>query len=394
MLNNSTVGNNAPGLDAYPLLYDRTGAFLETSVGTVPVMHLPMLPSGASPPIAVSNVNITSGITPAGAPPGGVGHVLAMNLETPRSHLVNQLWTVTFEGALPRLGIVAAELRAKAESGNPGLYDAGARYCDGGVQSYQAQLLEMSEADARKSADRIAIGNLLADKESDYWTREDTLCSYDECSGAFGDVDTPGGRDFMIVEAYQDRLLLEDQAISTGADPATRLGLAKCCFPTLITYFVRPSNQWVVVGEASGFLHHVVADPETGVCRKSCDPTKVLMNGRAPRAESALRTQPVLDSHPDVFRNPMFRFVLIDGAGTDPTSMDDPDRPQRDMQLQFGTVGAFTPLSISLVTNNRNVAPMAITLVSPTGELAITDGSLQGVMMINLSSASVGRQFF
>ncbi|MBK8258910.1 MAG: hypothetical protein IPK82_40405 [Polyangiaceae bacterium] len=390
ILDDTTVGNNNPGLAAYPLLFDKTGAFLETSDPAVPVMRATFPPSGTAPEISVTG--IPESVSDFGSPGAGVGHILVMNLETPRAHPVNQAWAATFEGALPRLGTTGAELRVK--DGDPSFVDPAARYCDGGVQSFEAVRTTQTDAEALLLADRVSINNTLADQESDYWDNN-ASCNYDLCRATFGDPGTPGGRDFMILEAYQDRLILEDAALSTGTDldPQTRLGLAKCCFPTLVTYLVRPNNQWTIVGEASGFLHHVIADPETGVCRPSCDPTKTRMNGRALRTPNSFRDKPVSDNSDTTFLNPSFRFAIVDGKDSDPGSAD-PDKPQRDMQIRWSTQGAFIPLVISLITDSRDIAPVGITYIPPTGELAITDGSLQGVLTVNLSAVSTARQFF
>lgn len=398
VVDDSQVGYNRPGLASFPLLFDSTGALLETSDPTVPVMHATLPPDGGS--VLVSVANTLEATNEYGSPIGGIGHLLAMNEETPRAQTTEQEWSVTFEGPLPRYGASSAELRVQDDDGNPlaepGLFDANAIYCDGGVQSFEAVRAQLTppgppptaeeqatiDKEARTRADRMEITNYLPDQEDAYWDNAATECTFDACRGVFGDGDSPlSQRDFVIREAYQDRLVLEPE--SDGAPSAT-LDLVKCCFPTLISYFVRPGNQWVVIGGANGFMHHVIADPESGVCRPSCDPVDARMSGRVLRTPSSFRTARVPDGHPTAFINQMFRFAIIDG--TEP--------PQRDMQIRFGTAGAFKPLTVTLLADTRDIAPVGITYIAPTGELAVTDGALQGVITVSLASVASARQFY
>ena len=93
-------------------------------------------------------------------------------------------------------------------------------------------------------------------------------------------------RGFVVTEACQDRLLLEDSpALDVGGQQvkAWALKAARCCFPTYMSYAVRPGNQWTVVGSQSGYLHHTVPDPAPGACRTSCEPYKERMSVRASR---------------------------------------------------------------------------------------------------------------
>jgi hypothetical protein len=188
----------------------------------------------------------------------------------------------------------------------------------------------------------------------------------------------------VIREAYQDRLVLDDNTKSSDAGPVSLLERAKCCFPTLVTYYIRPGNQWLVVGQANGFMHHVIADPETGACRPSCDPTLARKDGRVLRTPNSSRDEPVLDGSPTAFINQMFRMAIVDG--TEP--------PQRDMQIRFGTKGQFSPLIVTLLKDTGAVAPVAITYIPPTGELAVTDGAIQGVITVDLRNVAANRQFF
>ena len=396
VLDDQSVGFNRPGLASFPLLFDSTGALLETTDPTVPVMRATLPDDGGGDPEVSINGTATPLTAENGSPVGGVGHVLLMNEETPRSQTAAQNWTITFEGPLPRYGGAAAELRVKGADGaplvDPGLFDSNAIYCDGGVQSFEALREQLAAASptppdqaeidkqARSLADRAEMADFLTDSEDEYWDTPGLACSYDQCRGTFGDGEAPlPARSFLIREAYQDRLVLE--AVSDGG---ATLDEAKCCFPSLVAYNVRPANQWIVVGQGNGFMHHVIADPATGVCRPSCDPVEARMNGRVLRTPNTFRNARVPDGSPTAFINQMFRFAIVDG--TEP--------PQRDMQLRFATSGGFRPLTVTLLSDTRNIAPVGITFVPPTGELAVTDGSLQGVITVNLASVQSARQFF
>jgi hypothetical protein len=401
VLDNSLVGANRPGLVTFPLLVDKTGALLEAEDPTVPVMRATLPPLAGQ--LAISINNQTEPVDPADGSPGNptADHILLMNEETPQAQTIEQQWLVTFEGPLPGYGGTSAELRVKDASGallaEPGIFDSNAIYCDTGVQSFEALREQLTPAgppptaeeqaaidkQARLLADRIQIRSFLADKEDDYWADPTTACTFDACRATFGDGDAPlTGRDFMIREAYQDRLVLDPQS---DAGASATLEVAKCCFPSLVSYAVRPANQWVVVAPSgNGFLHHVIPDPTTGVCRQSCDPDKARMNGRALRTPNSLRNTVVNDGAPTAFINQMFRFAIVDG--TEP--------PQRDMTFSFSTSAGFSPLTVTLLSDTRDIAPVAITYVPPTGELAITDGALQGVITVSLASVSSARQFF
>jgi hypothetical protein len=445
------VGNHSPGIVTEPQLFDKTGAFLDltdvTNGKRYPVLRATIPPGaddGNLPKEATNAPTLMVGgtlqlIDPKTGLPGardtntdqilpGTGHILALNLETPRAQSVDQGWTVTFEGALPHVGTVPALLQVTLDmppADRPnGVYDDNARYCDAGVQSFEAVKEQLaaagtpSDAKARSLADLVQLADDLPDQDNLYWTvtaaQPPNACTYDLCRQIFGNFDAPtANRDFLVTEAYQDRLLLEDHAATekvasctnledctcdakdTSPTPCTHvlsasaLASAKCCLPTFLTYYVRPGNQWVVAGEASGFLHHVIPDPVTGACRTSCDPVRgARMNGRV--LPTPAGTKVVRDGDPTAFINQFFRFAVFNGV--DDKNNDVP--PTRDMQLRFRTSGSFAPLTITLIKDSKDVAPVAITYVPPTGELAVTDGLLQGLLTVNLSSVDSSRQFY
>jgi hypothetical protein len=323
-------------------------------------------------------------------------NALAMNLEDPRARVLDQNWTVTFEGALPGFGRDVGNL-LPPDTGDAGeLVNPDGRFCDLGVQSQQ-QLVERgrTEAEALRLADYIQIAAALAQETDAYWMDahwEDTTCSFNTCKDTFGDVDAPlTGRDFVITEAYQDRVALRSRDFalrSTAASPEeerARQALAKCCFPTEMSFNVRAGGQWVVLGSVTSFLHHVIADPTRGVCRDSCDRLKVRQNGRileAPKDQGGIRD----DNATYAFINPMFRFAVVAGD----------DKSQRDSQFVFTTQGSFSPLLINLATDTKTlIQPVGISVVPiQAAEVAVTDGAINGLTLVSLSSVTATRQFF
>jgi hypothetical protein len=182
--------------------------------------------------------------------------------------------------------------------------------------------------------------------------------------------DPKSTRDLPIVEAYQGTLVVDGV-----------YDFVRCCFPSLVTYTVRARSQWVVTGSSAGFLHRVVPDRSTGRCVDSCDPNRALLNGRALERD---RGEPIpeLDG-PGVFRNPAMQFVVW--RGTAPS--------ERKMAFTFRQKDGFSPLLINLAAATSYIQPQSLEL-APTGELAIADGSAQGLVFIDLGSVGVSRSFF
>jgi hypothetical protein len=68
--------------------------------------------------------------------------------------------------------------------------------------------------------------------------------------------------------------------------------------------------------------------------------------------------------------------------------------PKRDMQFQFRTTGGFTPLAVSVVTGSFDVQTQSVEYLSPTGELVVSDGSLEGITLMSLDLLAVTRQYY
>jgi hypothetical protein len=431
---NDAAGQHQAGIQSFPQLFDTNGAPIDEATLNAPKMvaTLPVLKT-LQEQFQLSVSSIATPIDPASGVPFALNNgvyaadpvlinksTLMMNLEDPRAQIVDQNWFVTFEGPLPGF---AQKLAALNLHGNAGavdtLNDASSRFCDAGVQSKKAVLDKLgattptSEAAAARLADYVDLQTELPDQAALYWASKDkngnavkATCSFDVCRSVFGSVDVPAsGRHFTIDEAFEDNLQIEPRVGSTLRNSATGLPLATwrattdCCFPSLVTFNVRVGDQWEVAGNQSGFLHHVIADPASGVCRDSCDATQARTNGRAyrvayPLAETGTKREhqpPVKDNQPGAFINPMFRFAVLDPPAIGGVAQ----APVIGEQFRFSTLGAFKPLVISLSTEGATlIQPVGMAFVQSTGQLAVTDGSINGLLMVDLSSSAVARTYF
>lgn len=242
---------------------------------------------------------------------------------------------------------------------------------------------------------------------------------YNECLATFGTADEQQtSRDFPILQAYDDHFVIgrfysptaAKPPLPTGARPAgtlaqqkidpanpTILKLVKCCFENVTSVNIRAGGEWVAVGSANGFLHHIITDPATGRCVQNCDPSQVLLNSRsvgliAPSVDStgARVLPPTLPDRnsPLAMRNPMFSYLTFNGtavAGDGGTTVTEVV-PARDDVWRFSTRGEFTPLEINIAATNTSVAPQSMFFVQSFGQLAVIDGSSQGLIMIDLNA--------
>ena len=409
-------GPHQPGVQTAPLLYDNNGSLLQAADdpgvprlrATVPEVPL----DDASPPqltLAVGgNLDVID--TDTGFvfdEDGQPVHTLAMNFDDPHAHLVDQMWHIRFEGPLPGFSTRFGALRIDTaeEDDEEGLDDAASRFCDAGVQSQAAvrELLgeDASEDEVQGLADHLQINADLPAEASPHWGTVTNTCSFETCRATFGTKEAPTPqRDLRILEAFQDRLVLAD-----SDDPKVPDSLIKCCFPGVVGFNIRPSRQWVVTGDASGFLHHTIEDPVTGVCRSSCDPIKSRLNGRLRTSPGGSRVvdQDPRDVHPLVgyvdddgvrrfpFKNSMFRLAITQC----PTEDDcEPRTIGRDVEFQFPTIGQFVPLVIGLGGDTGEIAPQAISVDPANGRLAVTDGTLEGLLLVSPQRLDVLISYF
>jgi hypothetical protein len=372
LLSNDTTGRHLPGLTTFPLLYDKNSTLVDVDANTA---RLHATTDGAV--VAVNGKLLTPAsdgllLDDSNSPQNGV----ILNLEDPRVHTADQDYTITYEGALPGFtGHAGGLVLQDTTPGTPrALDDDSAQFCRHGVSSMAAvreRLVKDGEAGdldalARVLADRVTITNPIADATNAYW--KGASCSFQECSGTFGDDTTPTPmRDIVISEAYEDHLLLEA--------PATDEKLLKCCFPTQVSYEIRPGNQWTVAGVITGFEHHTIADPDTGRCRDSCDPRLQSLNGRA-----RITTDP---NAVKVFSGARLSFFVTGNAS------------RRDDQFRFTTEGSFSPLRVVLTNTDRPaVQSRAMRFLPSLDQLVIADGGTEGLLLLNGTLQGDAKQYF
>jgi hypothetical protein len=193
--------------------------------------------------------------------------------------------------------------------------------------------------------------------------------------------------------------------------------MAMCCFHRQAAFQVRTGGEWVAVGTGGlGLLHHVVTDPATNACRLSCDANDVLLNARSfdiPYAAPGKGCTPVGPPIPAgqvapavdrnsvlAMRNPMFSYVTWSGCANTGFADSGVDTGQhtftaRDLSWHFSVQGGFAPLTMSVTGGaNTTVSPQSMLYIDPLGQLAVVDGSLQGLVIFDLNSLSLSHTPF
>ncbi len=385
------VADNQPGLTQLPALFDADGTLLrpdaeamdEEETTATPRMRATV--SDAATLVVVvgstlEQLNPANGLLQTGSDMDDPSeHTLTMNLADPRAHILDQNWSVTYEGALPGFGNRFAELLRTTDGFE--LRELGSSFCSRGVRSATAAEAAFTDegmdpaaaaSRAAREADFAQIFSETPAEADPYWTGQNQ-CTFQSCGTEYGTVEAPlVSRDFRILEATDDILQLEQRiALASGAPPP------KCCFPGVVEFRVRGGEQWIVVGSEVGFLTNM-SIAEDGTCRPSCDENLALLNGRA---LSVPQDTVVRDDEPGAFTNPFFRFSI------------DADAPRRNMRFEFTTQGAFQPLALSVVSGDSDVQPTSIRYLSPTRELVVSDGSLEGITLLDLNGLIITRQY-
>lgn len=367
-----------PGLSGFPRLVDADGRIVPID-GSPVRLTAPSGEAGRYLPVNGEPIPLSpDGLLMVDGEPQ---YAVALNHEDPRAHYAGEGWALTLEGALPGLFDRRGEFVTEQDA--PALSDTAGRFCESGVESWQSQYrsaLAAGKSDkeawgqADAHGDVVEVRTALPEEADLYWVN--ASCDYKSCKQAFGSTERPtAARDIPIVEAYESHLVLKP---SEGDD------LRSCCLPTPPVYSVRAHNQWVLVGEASGMLHAVKADPETGVCRPACDETLGRMRSRvsvsAPEDTRA-------DGSPNVLVHAALRLAVV---------AVDPERPlSRGARFEFRTTDGFSSFSYDLLRARRltELFPASLTPLPSTTYVAIGDASLEGLFVLDLSTGS-NTQFF
>jgi hypothetical protein len=365
--------------------------------------------------------------------PDGPPANVRFSFDEPRVQ-VDQDWIVTFEGALPGFDGVASFVEAGPDYKTLLLRAGQPVFCSRGVHDFRlGQSRARAVADAlaqsklppvpkleRRIADYVQVTDAVLPPEDPYWREPndcwqglkrdgDRLVELSDpgerqalCAQTYGaDIDGTTERDFPILEAYDDRMVIGRFGYEDPASRTTRsrevvdahesnapfLKTMRCCFHNQVRFRVRAGGQWVALGTGVGHLHHVRRDP-SGACTESCEPRDALLNARAvtlPRPVDPAAVAPGRNS-PLALRNPMFSFLMWGGLGPAGLAI-----PGRDAQWKFASRGQFVPQTINLAGSTSSVSPQSMRYIDVLRQLAVVDGASQGLVLIDLDTVNLAR---
>lgn len=416
-------GNRIPHLTNRPSVQrGNTPLATNGAEGEKNVIMLPTRTTVADPNFDSVAATVSENVTRPGRDEALPG--VRFSYETPDVH-VDQDWAVTYESTLPNFPGIVGTMSSSDGYKSLTVSQPEAFFCRRGVedshvgraraQAAQAELVAAGlppiERLDEKVLDYLEVSDDVLGVGDPYW-REPNSCwegdladnnrstdRHDYCEQLFGPKDAPNlERDFPIADAFQDRLVLGRFAFIAGKERSihnrvmvansesnqTRLKALQCCFHNQMHFNVRTGSQWFAQGSVHGYLHHITAD-DRGACVSSCDPRDVLLNARTIAVPRPLATgvfvAPTRDSAL-ALRNPAFSFVIYNGFD----KVDVP--PTRDMVWKFQTAGQFSILSVNFALTSTAVSLQSMRYIGPLGVLAVVDGSLQGLSLIDLNNMS------
>lgn len=410
--------------------------------------HIPFLPStpaiqstGAPLPLFGPGSEGTPRIRPTAVQPGvstGTSDVgIRFSLDVPDVHF-DQDWAVTYEGLVPGFDGLPATITSVDGYQTLTLAQAQARFCSKGVEDWTVSgerstaitnALSISgrpthaERLDRRLVDYVQVVDELLPSNDGYWRQADleanscwdgplslpfgsspsasqvaTIAAtrHEVCAATFGTVaEQNGNRDFPILEAYDDHLVVSRfatispnvsrEVIYKDASNAAAMKLMRCCFHHQIQFSVRAASQWISVGSTVGLLSHLTTGSD-GRCVVSCDPREALLNGRAPALPYGTGEFAPFRDSPLAMRNPSFSFFVQNGQKNGRDIV-----PTRDTSWRFQTRGAFQPLLINLAATTTSVNPQSMRFIESLGQIAVVDGASQGLVLIDLAGVTIAR---
>lgn len=431
-----TRGVGAPRLRAFPRLRSKEGTSLLVDQSAKGLEHPRMLaPFAQSGQLLVGTTLYTSDGEDAAKlevdPRSNETSNLLLPLEQPRSYSKHTgLGAITYEGILGSAGQARVnfvdsddydrkDVAGLADSKVYGVLDAGpgALLCSLGLED-QVVVAERAEAlqatsgaagsalpaDEYRSRFASYYGDyvevlepLLADTH-DYWDgagkacgekyRGDGVDGRRACELTFGLLaEGQSERDFRIVRAFDDELVVEPRAYGSDKERTALLELLDCCFPDAAWFVPRASHHWVY-REASTLSHRIEVG-ESGECRRTQESHRDKLDFRAfelscsgRECDGVGRTSEtevpvcVLDAVTDgslaaappgcVYDGLTAQFVVYRGG--EPSS--------RDMEFSWVISGGFAPFLIPMTSfgNGKQTIPQRLRFVPQVGRLAVTDG--------------------
>jgi hypothetical protein len=389
---------------------------------------------------------------------------LTLPLSEPRSYLASDHNVLVYEGRVVgdyQSGFFDLSGLGLDPSQNGVVSDPAAYYCGNAVYdvdamtSYAREMLGLSEQAARDfadgdddkakgHADYVQITGDFPALTDPYWQSLRGLAGggREECLEAFGPPpgqaeDLESNRDFRIIEAYQDHLVIrprtlpfvdpdadealrEEQQAAHDAFPDKIKAAVAYCFPGGVKYTVRGANQWVLTNGIPSWLHDTVVDHANGNrCIRDCNPQKRWFKNRAfelattdtcgpDKTAAKCRDTGVGPGTPDdgpcrydpyvpdvdakytrgitlsepngaancIFENLTSRFAVYRGS-----------LPSvRDMAFVWDQTGGFYPLTGSLTAQSSVVLPQHIAYVPEYESLMVVDGASLGVSLMTLDT--------
>lgn len=430
-----TEGIGVPALRAFPRLRSETGASLLVDDSAQALGNPRMLATPGADEIGKLIVGSTtyatnlSGVNRLDVDPrASERNSVLLPTDEPRSYINHSgLVTVTYEG------LVGSPVQTTLRTIQPGAYGregadldrnasyllvnggAGAEFCSVGIEDEVAMnqrgrtLASTVTGDVPEDLDAYAtaFGNYYADTlellepllsdEHAYWKGKGDSCgkAYRDagvsgrraCELTFGEQpDNQSQRDFRIVRAFDDELVVEPRTFRSATERARLMEMATCCFPDAAWVVPRASSHWLY-RDATALEHSIVVG-ESGACEVSDDKAVSLRNSRAFEVSCAgdcpkvgapyanevpvcvLNGQSPLGVQPELsaceFRGLTARFAVYRGK----------QRSRRGMEYSYSVTGGFLPFEMPMnsFADGKLSIPQRLHFVRDVGRLIVTDG--------------------
>jgi hypothetical protein len=385
---NATVGTGAPSLPTFPALTSPSGelaAGYSSRGSDAPKLLAVPYPvaqpdAGALPGVAghsVVYVGSTLYSVPQKksdqsaelgatfldvAPSSATNNSVLLPFVEPRAYLPSENFSLTYEGKL-----FDDRQSGYLDSNSLTMIDPDARFCDQGVQDIDlttrmaddfvstndAQLAASQRAAfAPSHSDFVQITSTFSDNDP-YWTTSvGSACAkasatgisgINGCRSYFGTAENnnlKSTRELTILEAYQDKLVLEPRDGS-----AATIANLHCCFPGTVMYTVRGAHQWVMRGQQP-MINVTVDVGANNRCVRDCNPRKTHLRNRAIEiASSPEACLPLPDTTPCTCASP------------------DPDTGKCSISTEPAAVGPSTDLdAVCVVGDDVQIDPNSTSL--------------------------------
>ena len=247
---------------------------------------------------------------------------------------------------------------------------------------------------------------------NEYWTVtfEGRIPDTDSVSGVLSaeGMLTDQGHDFCVLGVEKgDRLIftetgdtcnLQVQSITiTGVTPHTlKLDLNEvpaACLGKGLDYYIRATNQWVVNGSVTGFLHPWYSDGDKCSIKKDAKGMQARVARSMPKDGIKLANCPVYPQDPEIewneFRNIEFSFSIFPGCTIDKDYNITVVPPKQDTQFRFSAFNYITPVS-------STVGGHVVSIVSPPGAiiLYLVNMGADSVEAIDADTGTIEKTFY